>query len=565
MPNSAMTSDRRSLLRLIGPGQRGAAARLLVLMVASAMTESLGVMLLVPLLAAIGPGDPRAIALHVGTLDIAPSLSAALALVVALVALRSLINLARGNAILQFELGVIGALRRRAWRALLAADWRTLTVLRRSDSTSLLVTGIDRAGFGVNQAINGLAAAITLAGLTLAGLAIAPLVTLGGALGGLLVLAAYGRLRRRAALLGDRLGAAYAGMQGGISENLAAMRLVKSLGSETQAEAAAFAGFAELGEARIVYQRQLGLGQLALQASGAAVLAVLVWLAVVRWQLGAAAILPVVALFARSLPLLGSLQECWQHFAHARPAIDAAFALIDRAEAAREIDAGESPAPTLARELRLEGASVQFSAAANPALHAVSLVIPARSTAALVGASGAGKSTLADLLSGLIAADAGRFLIDGIEITARNRRAWRHRVGYVHQDSVLSAATLRDNLVWGRSDLDDTRLIAALRSAAADFALDLPQGLDTRLGDGGRVLSGGERQRIALARALLGQPDLLILDEATSALDPDSEAQVAAAIASLKGTVTMLVIAHRGRLTELADLTYQLEGGKLIS
>lgn len=166
MPNSAMTSDRRSLLRLIGPGQRGAAARLLVLMVASAMTESLGVMLLVPLLAAIGPGDPRAIALHVGTLDITPSLSAALALVVALVALRSLINLARGNAILLFELGVIGALRRRAWRALLAADWRTLTVLRRSDSTSLLVTGIDRAGFGVNQAINGLAAAITLAGLT---------------------------------------------------------------------------------------------------------------------------------------------------------------------------------------------------------------------------------------------------------------------------------------------------------------------------------------------------------------------------------------------------------------
>lgn len=551
------------LHRLIGPDQRPRALWLIALMVASALTESLGVMLLVPLLAALEPGASGAMGSWLAQLGL--GLGQALALFVALVALRALINLVRSGEVLRFEIGVVDRLRQRAWRGLLAADWRALSAMRRAESTSVLVTAIDRAGYGVNQAIAGLAALITLAGLGLAGLAVAPLITLGGALGGIAVLLGYARLRRRAALLGDRLGHAYTAMQGGLNDNLEAMRMVKSLGAEARAEAVVLAGFSDLSAARLAYQRDTGLGQLVLQTGGATVLAVLVWLAVERWHLPATAILPTVALFARSLPLLGALQESWQHFSYARPAIESAFALIDAAEAAREPDAKDQTLIRLTGEVRLEQVGVLFQGAAAPALTAIDLTIPALGIAALTGASGAGKSTLADLLGGLISPDSGRLTVDGTAVAAANRRGWRRRVAYVHQRPVMLTGSLRDNLTWGRAGFDDAALAAALKAAAAQFALELPQGLDTPLGDGGRVLSGGEQQRIALARALLGEPDLLILDEATSALDPASEAQVAGAISGLKGKVTMLVIAHRGQLTELADRTYQLEQGRLIS
>ena len=284
-----------------------------------------------------------------------------------------------------------------------------------------------------------------------------------------------------------------------------------------------------------------------------------------RWHTAAAVLIPLIALFVRAVPLLGALQDAWLQWAHARPAISATLAMIAAAEATREPDGPASNAPLLARELRLSGAEVRFDGAERAALHGIDLTIPARMTVALTGSSGAGKSTLADLLGGLIAPDAGAVSIDGQELDAAARRAWRSRVAYVHQAPVLLAASLRDNLRWAAPLASDAALEAALRSAAADFALALPQGLDTMLGDGGRVLSGGERQRIALARALLCDPALLILDEATSALDAESEAQVAAALQRLKGQLTILIIAHRGVLTDLADQHYRLEDGRLLS
>ena len=137
-------------------------------------------------------------------------------------------------------------------------------------------------------------------------------------------------------------------------------------------------------------------------------------------------------------------------------------------------------------------------------------------------------------------------------------------MAYVQQDPVLLSASLRDNLRWAAPEADDAALMAALRAASGGFALDLPHGLDTMLGDGGRQLSGGERQRLMLARALLRDPALLILDEATSALDPENEARIAEALVGLKQRIAVIVIGHRGILTELADQRIPLEHGKQI-
>ena len=544
---------------------RRKAAWLALLMVASALTEGLGLVLLVPLLAVLNRDGPGRLDRWFEAIGFPVTIEALLALFVALVALRSVLSQARLLETERFRLELIDRLRRRAWRALLHCDWRVLLGLRRSDSASLLLGEVERVGFGVQQAVAAMGIVVTLVAILLAALAISPLVTIGAGLGGVVVLLGYAGLRRRANLLGERLGRAYTDTYAALAEGLGAMRVIKSLGGEARAEEETMAALGAMRRAQIDYIRDRGLGQAALHLGGAIALAVLVWLAVRRWGMGPTAILPMVALFARSLPLLGNLQETWLQWRHARPALDATMALIARAEAAREPDGSGLAAPGLTRDLKLNDVTVQFAGAPNPILDRIDLVIPAKSIVALSGPSGAGKSTLADLLGGLISADKGTMTIDGQAIDPALRRAWRNRVAYVHQDPVLLSANLRENLTWGDPGYSDNAIERALKAAAADFALDLPQGLGTRLGDGGRILSGGERQRLMLARALLRDPALLILDEATSALDAASEAAIAAALTQLKGQVTILIIAHRGALTALADRTYRLDQGKLVS
>lgn len=557
------SSDHLAPSRLLLHAGKWDALRIGALMLASALTEGIGLVLLVPLLGTLGQGGGR-IETWLGALGIPMRLEVLLALFVALVALRAGIVQARLIAVQRFELGLVDALRRRAWRALLHCDWRVLSGLRRTDSASLLLGEIDRVGFGVQQLLSGLAIVVTLGGILVAALVISPALTLAAALAGVLVLAAHGGMRRRAEALGEALGRAYAQTHAGLGEGLGALQMIKSLEGEDRAEARALAGFAAMREAQIAFTRDRGRGQAALQLGGAIALAILVWLAVRRWQLDAVTILPMVALFARSLPLLGTLQETWLNWRHTRPALAATMDLITTAEAAREPDATAIAPPSLAEAIALDALTVRFGEA-PAALDAVSLTIPARGVSVLVGPSGAGKSTLADVLGGLLGPDGGTMAIDGIALGPALRRAWRRRVAYVRQSPVLFAATLRENLCWAQPGIEDTAILAALADAAADFALDLPEGLDTRLGDGGRILSGGEVQRLMLARALLRDPALLILDEATSALDAASEVRIAEAIARLGQRMAVVVIAHRGAMTGIADRVIRLEGGRIVA
>ncbi|MBN8485022.1 MAG: ABC transporter ATP-binding protein [Sphingomonadales bacterium] len=550
--------------RLLAPADRAAGLRLALLMLASALTEGIGLVLLVPLLATLGQGSGGAIGTLAASIGLPLRLDLLLALFVAVVALRAVIVHVRTLAALRFEYAVLDRLRTRAWRALLHCDWRVLVGLQRSAASSLLITRIDQAGLYINQGAQALAAAVTLGGIGLAALAISPRMTLAALVAGAAVLLAFHGTRRRAALLGERLGEAYGGVHSQVGEGLDALRLHKGLGTEETAVAALAAQYAGLRHHLLAYYADLGRGQIALQAGGALVLAVLVWAALTLWRIEVALVLPMVALFARALPLLGAVQHGWATCAHSRPAVDEALALIARTEAAREEDAGSAAAPGLDRAITLDQVTVRFAASDRPALQAVSASIPARGITAIVGPSGAGKSTLADLVGGLLSPDGGTVRVDGVELAGPVRRAWRSRVAYVQQDPVLLAASLRDNLRWAAPQADDAALRDALQAASAGFALALPDGLDTRLGDGGRALSGGERQRLMLARALLRDPAVLILDEATSALDAENEAAIVTALRDLARRMAVVVIGHRGALPGIADHTIRLEQGRLV-
>jgi ATP-binding cassette subfamily C protein len=219
----------------------------------------------------------------------------------------------------------------------------------------------------------------------------------------------------------------------------------------------------------------------------------------------------------------------------------------------------------VASSISLDGVTVRHPGRQRPALDNVSLVLPARTTTAIIGASGAGKTTVADVLMGILTPDAGVLRIDGEAVDATSRRRWRHSVAYVPQDTFLFNDSIRNNLCWGALAYSDEQLVHALRRAACDFVFDLPLGLDTLAGDGGRQFSGGERQRIALARALLEQPSLLILDEATSALDPVNEATIRRAVDTLHGDITVVLIGHRDAMLEHADQVLELADGNLVA
>jgi ATP-binding cassette subfamily C protein len=199
-----------------------------------------------------------------------------------------------------------------------------------------------------------------------------------------------------------------------------------------------------------------------------------------------------------------------------------------------------------------------------PGLSDCTIAIPVGKVTGVIGASGSGKSTVADIVTGLIRPQSGALRVDGEALMPAQLRAWRDHIAYVPQETFLLDDTIRANLRTAAPDAGDAALTDALEMAAAEFVADLPEGLDTRVGDRGAMLSGGERQRIALARAFLRRPALLVLDEATSALDWHSQSRVARSLAELAGEMTILTIAHRPSMVLFSDHVHALAEGRLI-
>lgn len=213
--------------------------------------------------------------------------------------------------------------------------------------------------------------------------------------------------------------------------------------------------------------------------------------------------------------------------------------------------------------LRFEG--VEFSYEQEAVLRGIDLEIREGETVALVGPSGAGKSSLANLIPRFYDPTAGRLMLGGVDVRALSLADLRSRIGVVTQETVLFNDTVRNNIAYGRSDLDLDRVRAAARAAyAEEFVEDLPEGWDTWIGEGGLKLSGGQRQRLAIARALVKDPPILILDEATNALDTESESLVQKALENLMQGRTSVVIAHRLSTIQRADRIVVMEKGRIV-
>jgi ATP-binding cassette, subfamily C, bacterial len=252
------------------------------------------------------------------------------------------------------------------------------------------------------------------------------------------------------------------------------------------------------------------------------------YIAVEILGLPAAGLLFLFMLFMRLMPRLSAAQQYNHGLLHELPAYARIMDMVSRCEAAAEKRPIAERPCEMRTSLELDRVTFRYEPGSGPpVLDRVSMKIEVGRTVAVMGPSGAGKSSIADLVMGLIAPDDGRVLVDGQPLLPEQVKSWRDGIGYVAQDAYFFHDSIRANLLWASPDAREDEIWQALKtSALSEFVSGLPRGLETNLGDRGVLVSGGERQRLALARALLRRPSLLILDEATSSLDPENEQRI---------------------------------------
>ena len=245
-------------------------------------------------------------------------------------------------------------------------------------------------------------------------------------------------------------------------------------------------------------------------------------------------------------------------------AAERVFGVLDL-ENERDRDRGLRELSPITRSLEFRGVTFQYDGTEQPALRDINLSMSAGEVVALVGSSGSGKTTLANLVPRFYEPTRGMILLDGQNTREGTLKSLRRQIGIVSQDTVLFDETVRNNIAYGKLDAAEHELVEAAQAAYAhDFIQRLPDGYDTVIGENGVKLSGGERQRLAIARAILRDPPILILDEATSSLDSESERIVQLALSNLMRNRTTLVIAHRLSTVQNADRIIVLDRGRIV-
>src|SRR5580704_2657076 len=545
-----------------------------VIMTVTSLTEGLGVALLFPILQVAGfnlanqghvghyTGEVRALLVRSG---LRPSLwlASLLLIFMLLMALRSLFSRVQSVLTFRTTLGYELSLSRRLYQAIINADWLFLVRRRSSDFTHALTAELTRVSTCTYLLIGTLANAIlALVYIAIALKLSAGMTSLVLATGAALLLVSR-RWMRAVHQSGTAVSESVSEVYSAATEHLQNLKAMKFYDAQTSD----LAMFSSLQSSALQQTLESARSQAAaafwFEAGSLILLGAIIFASLQILNVAPASILLLLAVFTRLFPRLAATQGQLQAFLGELPAFENLMTMYRECVANAEVPGAASSGPALAHEIRMERVAFRYEADRPLVLRDLSLTIAAGKVTAIVGSSGAGKSTVADLVNGLLSPGTGRVLVDGAELTPQAARAWRRHVGYVAQDTVLFHDTVRANLSWANPEATEPEMRESLALAAAEFVFELPQGLDTTVGDRGMLLSHGQRQRIARARALLRKPGLLILDDATSSLDFDNEKRILDAIERLQGSTTVLMIAHRVSAIQRAEIIYVIENGRV--
>jgi ATP-binding cassette subfamily C protein len=537
-----------------------------------AMTEGIALLVLVPLLHLIGidvvqgsvGNVARSVAAAFVWVGLPLNLISVLLLYVGLIAGDGWLHRWQTVTFCSLQVGFTAHLRKRLHRAVTRSSWVQITRCRSSDLVHAMTGQAERVGNGTHLILSVARDGMLMLVYLAVTLYVSPAVTALVIAAGLVIMLLLGRKTQAASGLGEAITRAGRVTYRAVMEHLGGIKMAKSYGAEERS----IRLFSDLADTVAETNLRGAIAQADTKCrfdiGAALVLGVILYVAIAVLHTPTAVILVLLFAFARVLPLVSGLEQSIQEL------LKMLSDLVGLLNLETRLAAHEDPHPTrhgavhLRQAVRLESVSFRYEEDASLALDSISLKIPAGKTTAIVGPSGSGKSTLADILLGLLVPGRGRVLVDEMPLTPDLLSPWRDQIGYVPQDSFHFHDTVRGNLLWARPEASEGDLRDALDIASAGFVARLPHGLDTVVGDRGVRLSGGERQRIALARALLRRPAMLILDEATSSLDSENERRVQDAIERLHGRLTILVITHRLTTVRYADSIHVLEAGHLV-
>jgi ABC-type multidrug transport system fused ATPase/permease subunit len=279
-------------------------------------------------------------------------------------------------------------------------------------------------------------------------------------------------------------------------------------------------------------------------------------------------LIPTLGIFVsaafRMIPSLNRIMASTSTIRYAQPVVNLIYDEFKIVERESAVPNGQRIIFSTA--LQLESIAFKYQSANIEALKGVTITIEKGQTVGFIGPSGSGKSTLIDVILGLLQPGSGSILVDGYDIQ-NNLRGWQDQVGYVPQSIYLTDDSIQNNIAFGlpAGQIDQSAVRSAIKAAQLEeFIGSLPEGINTLVGERGVRLSGGQRQRIGIARALYANPEILVMDEATSALDNGTESGVMQSITALKGTKTIIIVAHRLSTVENCDQLYRFENGRVV-
>lgn len=465
--------------------------------------------------------------------------------------------------------GFFRQLRIETYDALLHANWNFFINKRKSDLLNFLTAEIATASAGTNSFFQFIAGLIfTLIQIGIAFL-LSPKITIFVLIsGGVLILFSRSYLKRSLAL-GSKTYESGKAYLAGITDQINGIKDIKS--NSIEESRMNWFRFVTLNmqKEQMEYSKLSTKSQLYYKTVSSILIAVFLLIAMNTFHAQSGQLILIIIIFSRLWPRVAGIQASMEQIAMRIPSYKAVIALQNECKLAREFnekDITESEPLQVKSGIECYNIFFRYNKDYQEfTLKNINLYIPANNMTAIVGRSGAGKSTLIDLLMGLNKPEKGEILIDGTPLSNQNLLALRRAISYVPQEPFLFNDTIRENLLIVEPNANENQIWEALEfSSAAEFVKKLPDGLDTLIGDRGIRLSGGERQRLVLARAILRKPTILILDEATSSLDTENEAKIQEAIERLKGSMTIITIAHRFSTIRSADQVLVLENGEII-
>jgi ATP-binding cassette subfamily C protein len=541
------------------------------------LTQGVGILLLLPFLQIIGIGaqesaNPVAEVMKrvLEFLHVPLTLPAILVLYIGIVSIHAIGHYCKSSLNARITNGFSHHLRQNLYKTLNRMDWTTFLSMRPSNITQVFTSDIAQVGFaGQQMLLLSTSLFLMMVHVAVALVLSTRLTIIVLIFGGVLSLALR-FLNQYAHSIGERWRTATRKMYAIISDHLAGMKITKiyQLGN---AHTETFIDASEESSRQMTRFIELTSATHAcFQISSVCALAAFFFIGYEVIDVPLTNLLLIVFLLARLLPEFSSIQQSTQRVINAFPSFHAVLrAERDFTQNASPVIGTQTADAFFRCRKSIEFKNVSFaypgcSLQDEAVFRNANFSIETGAFVAIIGPSGSGKTTIADLLMGLLRPSAGRIEIDGRPLEPEMLHAWLTRVGYVPQDAFLFQESVRDNLLRSAPAADEEDLWKVLDLVmAGEFVRKLPQGIDTMIGDRGTRLSGGERQRIALARALVRNPDMLLLDEATNALDRENERKIEETIESFHGKITLITITHRLNSIRKPDQVLKLENGSI--